>query len=176
VSALEQLARDHDLPAHLISGVSASNRAHREWAHRALLALLGAHASSENGGALPGKRIAVWGLTYKPGTDTLRRSSALELCHWLREQGAIVRAHDPAISALPSSEAGIDLCTTELSAAHEADAVVLCTPWPSYREVSGAELVSRMRTPIVIDAGGHLHDTLGLYPPIRYARVGTRPA
>ena len=176
VSTLGQLARDHDLPAHLIAGVSLSNRAHREWAHRALLALLGAHESRDNRGALPGKRIAVWGLTYKPGTDTLRRSSAVELCHWLDEQGAIVRAHDPAITALPASEVDIDLCPTELLAAQAADAVVLCTPWPSYRDVSGEELVSIMRTPIVVDAGGHLHDTLGVYPPIHYARVGTRPA
>jgi UDPglucose 6-dehydrogenase len=176
VSTLEHLARDHDLPAHLIAGVSASNRAHREWARRALLALLGADEPRANGGTLAGKRVAVWGLTYKPGTDTLRRSSALELCHWLDGQGAIVRAHDPAIGALPPSETRIDLRATELSAAQEADAVVLCTPWPSYRDVSGAELVSVMRTPIVIDAGGHLQDTMGLYPPIHYARVGTRPA
>lgn len=175
VSALNQLARDNDLPAHLIAGVSASNMAHREWARRTLVALLGAHEASENGELLEGKCVAIWGLTYKPGTDTLRRSSALELCRWLSERGANVRAHDPAISALPQIDLSIELSTTELSAAQGADAVVLCTPWPSYREVSPQKLVSTMRTPIVIDAGGHLHDTLGLYPSIQYARVGTRP-
>jgi UDP-glucose 6-dehydrogenase len=48
---------------------------------------------------LAGRRVAVWGLTYKPGTDTLRRSLAVELCRWLLEQGAQVQAHDPGDSS-----------------------------------------------------------------------------
>ena len=47
-------------------------------------------------GGLEGKTIAVWGLTYKPGTDTLRRSAAVELCADLVKAGAKVRAWDPA--------------------------------------------------------------------------------
>jgi UDPglucose 6-dehydrogenase len=174
VSALDQLARDHDLPGHLIAGVTASNFAHREWAHRALMALLEAYEGDGSGALLPGKRVAVWGLTYKPGTDTLRRSSALDLCRWLSESGATVRAHDPAVSTLPDLGFRIELCKTELAAAEEADALVLCTPWPSYRDVNPDGLVSAMRTPIVIDAGGHLCDTIGLYPSVHYARVGRR--
>jgi UDPglucose 6-dehydrogenase len=176
VSTLIQLNRAYDLPAHLISGVSASNTAHREWAGRALVTLLGADESARHGEpSLDGKRIAVWGLTYKPGTDTLRRSSALDLCRWLYEQGATVRAHDPAISALPQTDVSIELCATELSAVEGADALVLCTPWPSYREISPREVIATMRTPIVVDAGGHLSATLGADPAIQYARVGTRP-
>ncbi len=52
-------------------------------------------------GTLKNKTVAVWGLTYKAGTDTLRRSSAIELCQWLLEQGAQVQAHDPAVKSLP---------------------------------------------------------------------------
>ncbi len=177
VNTLIRLHHANGLPSHLISGVNASNTAHRDWVRHAIVALLEVDESTD--GRMPmldGKQVGIWGLTYKPGTDTLRRSSALDLCRWLYTQGATVRAHDPAVSALPETEASIELCPTELSAADGADALVLCTPWPSYREVSSREVVGTMRTPIVIDAGGYLSSTLGVDPAVQYVRVGTRPA
>ena len=72
----------------LFAGVKASNDVHRQWARRRLGELLG---------ELPGKTVAVLGLTYKPDTDTLRRSESVGLCHWLVERGVRVRAYDPAI-------------------------------------------------------------------------------
>jgi UDPglucose 6-dehydrogenase len=170
ISTLNQLARTHELPGYLISGTAASNDAHRQWASRALVELVGTEER------LQGKRVAVWGLTYKPGTDTLRRSSAIELCHWLHDRSVSVRAHDPALTFLPASEAGIiELCATPLSAAFQADALVVCTPWPQYREVRLSELIGTMRVPIVVDAAGHVQTNLGSSAAVRYARVGTRP-
>ena len=97
---LSRLAREQGLPAEVVEGVAASNAEHRNWSRRALTRLFG--ASSGNGKqGLADRRIAVWGLTYKPGTNTLRRSSALELCRWLAGERASVQAYDPAISALP---------------------------------------------------------------------------
>jgi UDP-glucose 6-dehydrogenase len=46
--------------------------------------------------------IAIWGLTYKPETSTLRRSLAVALCDWLIEEGANVHVYDPAVQELPS--------------------------------------------------------------------------
>ncbi|MGZ5477422.1 MAG: nucleotide sugar dehydrogenase, partial [Thermoanaerobaculia bacterium] len=69
----------------LIAGVKASNDLHKTWVRRKLQAVLG---------ELKGKTIAVWGLTYKPGTDTLRRSASVELCRVLVAQNARVNAHD----------------------------------------------------------------------------------
>ncbi len=176
VGTLDRLAHDNRLPAHLISGTALSNEAHREWARRALRRLLATDDEGVNGRGLAGKHVAMWGLTYKPGTDTLRRSAALELGRWLREQGATVRAHDPAITTLPEETGGgIELCGTPLSAAQQADAVVVCTAWPEYGQVSPVELLGVMRAPIVLDAGGHVESTLGCDPSIHYARVGTRP-
>jgi UDPglucose 6-dehydrogenase len=176
ISSMKQLAGDFGQPAHLIAGVAASNDAHHLWARRTLADLLAAEGGNGSGGGLAEKRVTVWGLAYKPGTDTLRRSAALELCHWLREQGASVRAHDPAIEALPEGEGeGIELCGTALSAAAEADAMVVSTAWPEYRQVKPQDLIGTMRTPIVLDASGHVAATLGSDPAIRYARVGVRP-
>lgn len=185
IEALSRLAADKRLPAQLITGVAASNQAHRAWACRTLIALLSAEiepfvpkTNADDGAPLrllEDRRIAVWGLTYKPGTNTLRRSSALELCNWLHEHKARIRVHDPAVDVLPDGEAGyLELCDSALAAAQGADALILCTPWPEYRDVDPQELISAMQRPIVIDAGGHLRSSVASLPSIRYAQVGTR--
>jgi UDPglucose 6-dehydrogenase len=176
IGSLRALASEHGTRADLIAGVGDSNDAHHRWPRRVLIDFLGSEAANGGQSELGGKRVAVWGLAYKPGTDTLRRSAALELCRWLSAEGASLRAHDPAIARLPEGEAAaIELCETALSAAREADAVVVCTPWPEYREVAPEELREAMRRPLVLDAGGHVDATLGSDPAIEYARVGVRP-
>lgn len=169
---LSGLARDQGLPAEVVEGVAASNAEHRNWSRRALTRLFG--ASSGNGGhGLADRRIAVWGLTYKPGTNTLRRSSALELCRWLAGERASVQAYDPAISALGADEpAAIELAAGPVAALQGADALVVCTPWPEFREIPAEEIAGSMADPVVLDPGGHLRETLGQAPSVRYVRVG----
>jgi UDPglucose 6-dehydrogenase len=121
--------------------------------------------------------IAVWGLVYKQGTDTLRRSSAVELCRELASAGAQVKAHDSAVRVVPDDLAGLfTLCPSPLEAAHDATAVVVETDWPAYHAVDGERLVSVMRTPNVLDANGYLLETLGGCDAVRYIRVGSRAA
>jgi UDPglucose 6-dehydrogenase len=184
IGFLRVLAKREGLPAHVFAGVADGNAAHKHWTRRKLLQLLGAGTPGQPiellGGsaleqdALRGRHVAVWGLTYKPGTDTLRRSSAIELCRWLVSVGASVRAHDPAVSALPSDLASkIELCATPLDAARDADALVLCTPWPDYLEVPVDELLATLARPQVIDPAGALRVALGDHPELTYVRVGT---
>lgn len=171
ITTLRRIADERDLPANLVGGVADSNDAHRAWAGRVLDDFLGAE------GGLAGKRIGVWGLAYKPGTDTLRRSSSLELCRWLREQGAEVSAHDPAVAALPEVDvaAGIEMAASALEAPTGADALVVATAWPEYREIDAEEILDAMRGTLVVDAAGHLSDTVGADPRATYVRVGVRP-
>ncbi len=176
ISFLRELAQRHGLPDDVFAGVASGNTAHKSWAQRKLVELLGAQGGEEEG-ALSGATIGVWGLTYKPGTDTLRRSSAVELCRWLSAEGATVRAHDPAVTSLPAAlDAEIGLCETPLEAAENASALVVCTAWPEYREVPAEQLMSVLRTPLVIDAAGFLAQSLGVEPGLRYARVGSSQA
>jgi UDPglucose 6-dehydrogenase len=170
ITFLRDLATQHELPADLFAGVSSGNAAHKTWAQRKLLELL---ADGSRAGTLSAK-VAVWGLTYKPGTDTLRRSSAVELCRQLSAAGASVRAHDPAITGLPDALAdSIELCPTALGAAEGADALVVCTAWPEYRQVLAAEVLSTLKGRLVIDAAGFLAGSLGTEPRLHYARVGS---
>ena len=169
---LSSLARDQALRAEVVEGVAASNAEHRNWSRRALVRLFGASPSNGQDG-LAGRRIAVWGLTYKPGTNTLRRSSALELCRWLAGQRASVQAYDPAISALPAGEpAAIELAGSPLAALQGAEALVVCTPWPEFCQILADEVAGSMTHAVVLDPGGHLRETLGDAGSVRYVRVG----
>ena len=131
-----------------MDGVESSNREHRDWARRRLQSLLG---------SLKGRTVAVWGLTYKPGTDTLRRSTAVELCRWLLEQGAAVRVHDPAVPELPADLRGrASQRRRPRTRPQGADALVVATEWPEYREADLAALATRMASPVVLDANRFL--------------------
>src|SRR5258706_2072814 len=94
----------YDRATPLFSGVLASNDVHKGWVRATISRLL--HSIEQ-------PMVAILGLTYKPGTSTLRRSASVELCTWLHEQGVRVRAHDPAVDALPGELAPIImLCST----------------------------------------------------------------
>ena len=150
---------------------AASNDEHRRWALRTVQSLV------DPSDGLDGHVIGVWGLVYKQGTDTLRRSSAVELCRELTSAGAQVKAHDSAVRVVPDDLAGLfTLCPTPLDAAQDATAIVVETDWPAYRAVDPERLVSVMRTPNVLDANGFLRETLGGLGAVRYVRVGTPAA
>jgi UDPglucose 6-dehydrogenase len=152
---LSGLGQTKGVATHLLSSVKASNDAHRHWAERRLA------------------QVAIWGLTYKPGTDTLRRSSAVELCQWLASQGADVRAHDPAVKSLPAELAAqVHLADSALSAVEGASALIVATPWPEYREVVAGDVAARMAGRLVLDANRFLGKTLGACASIEYLSVG----
>ena len=163
IAFLTKLGQQNGLPIHLVPAVRASNDAHKNWPRRRLMELLG---------ELRGKTIAVWGLTYKAGTDTLRRSSAIELCQWLLEQGAIVQAHDPAVKNLPAQYSEIRLCSSSLQAAQSAHALVIATEWPDYRAVSMSETLAVMGSPKILDANGFLANSVEALPGVTYVTVG----
>jgi len=161
---LESLGETHHVTVPLLEAVLASNVAHRDWAYRRLGDLLG---------DLAGKTISVLGLTYKPGTDTLRRSIAVELCHKLSEAGAVIQAHDPVVKQLPPELASIvTLYDLPVDALKNADAAVIATDWPEFSALSAAEFTNAMRSPIVLSPNHYLASTLGADPHIRFYAVG----
>ena len=161
---LTELGRRSNRPTPLLSAAGESNELHRQWAERRL---------QDELGDLQGRRIAVWGLTYKPGTDTLRRSSAVQLCRRLTARGASIRAHDPVVRALPEDLArDIELAPSAVEALADASALVVATEWPEYRLVDPSEVVGAMRQPCVLDAGRFLAGSLGRDSRVRYVTVG----
>ncbi len=165
VTALASEGAARGLPLRLLPAVRESNELHKSWPCRRLGELLG---------PLAGRRVGVLGLTYKPGTNTLRRSWALEACRWLASQRADVRAYDPAVTALPADEAvAVRLCPSAEEAVRGADAVLIATPWPAFRELGADELASWASPPVlVLDPAAHLADRLARDGRIRYLTVG----
>jgi UDPglucose 6-dehydrogenase len=148
----------------LFAGVKQSNDGHRQWARRRLSGLFG---------DVRGKTVAVLGLTYKPNTDTLRRSESVALCRWLVERGALVRAHDPAIrEPAPELPPSLVLSATIDDAIRAADAVVVATEWPAFRELTAERLLAATARPLVLDAGRFLAGQLAAAPQVRYFAVG----
>lgn len=146
VAFLTSLGAQHGLQLPLLAGVRPSNEAHKGWALRRL---------REQLGDLRGARVALWGLTYKPDTDTLRRSAAIELCRALGAQGASVVAWDPAVRELPV-DVPATLAPTAGAALHDASALVIATEWPALRTLDLHALVPAMRRPLVLDANRFL--------------------
>ena len=164
VTFLADLISARTIEAPLLSSLGPSNRHQQQWVRRALGSQLG---------EMRGLRIGIWGLTYKPGTDTLRRSASIELCEWLADLGAIPAAHDPAVHALPPALAGrISLQPDALSAARGADALVVMTPWPEYRLVPPDAVVAELRRPVVVDPARFLTLLFATDPRVRYSAVG----
>ena len=164
ISFLKELGEKHGQQIPMLSSVQVSNSHHKDWVRRKLLSLVD---------GLKGKTIAVWGLTYKPGTDTLRRSTSVETCQWLAEQGALVRAHDPAVKNLPEDlKKHITLCETEVDALTGASSLVVATPWPQYQDVSADKVTCFDNPPTILDPNRFLVKTLGADSRLRYFAVG----
>jgi UDPglucose 6-dehydrogenase len=115
--------------------------------------VLGAKVTAHFGGSLAGRKVAVWGLAFKPQTDDIRESPALTLLDDLLAAGATVFAHDP--QAMPNVKAiyGDRVTFSEhmYSAVEGADALALVTEWHEYRTPDFHRLHRLMKTPALFD-------------------------
>ena len=163
VRFLQKMGKKNHLPMYLINSVLESNDFHKTWIQRKCVEVLG---------DLNGKHITVLGLTYKPGTDTLRRSMSVELCKWLKEQGAEVTAFDPAIYALPSElQSVISLAPDLAGSVQSADCIIVATEWPDFRNIK-TDIITTMRGKTIIDPNGFMEVILGDVHNNQYFAVG----
>ncbi|HEY8749340.1 MAG TPA: nucleotide sugar dehydrogenase [Tepidisphaeraceae bacterium] len=161
---LTQFGRQHHVRTPLFDGVIAGNDVHKGWTRDKIAGLL-------KGVSQP--VVAVLGLTYKPGTDTLRRSASVELCRWMHGQGYRIQAHDPAVGGLPDDlKSVMSLHTASTAALTGADLAVVATEWPDFRKLSPQDFLQSMRRPAVIDPNWFLAQTLSAEPTIRYVTTG----
>lgn len=164
VVALTQLAKTHGERAEIFPAILASNEAHKDWAFGRLKISLD---------PLPEADVAILGLTYKPGTDTLRRSGAVELAAKLLGLGVRVRCYDPVVRELPPELSAATLTSSLEEAVDGADAAVVAVEWPQIKEADWTVLVPRMRRCVVVDANGFLNLRPEQIPCVEYISVGT---
>jgi len=104
------------------------------------------------GGSFAGRNVAVLGAAFKPDTDDVRDSPALEVARRIQSEGAVVRVHDPratynARRAWPA----LDYVEEAVKACEAADVVLHLTEWREYREINPSELASVVRAPRLLD-------------------------
>lgn len=117
------------------------------------------------GDDLSGKRIALWGLAFKPNTDDMREATSRVLIAELLARGASISAYDPAAIAeaqrIYGDKAGLTLVHSRNEALNGADALVIVTEWKEFRCPDFAELKALLKQPIIFD-GRNLYETQAL--------------
>jgi UDPglucose 6-dehydrogenase len=143
VDALKQLAGNTGYHFQLLTSVIEVN----ELQKRRVIGKLHKHL-----GGLVGKRVALFGLAFKPNTDDMREASSLVLSARLNADGATVTAYDPVAEEQARKLVSvISFAGSPLEAASDADAVVLVTEWPEFLELDWTDVAEAMRGNLVID-------------------------
>lgn len=147
----------------LLRAAADYNREHQRWMVSKVLQALGGETAVGT--------VAMWGLTFKAGTDDLRDSPALEIASQLVASGCTVRAYDPTVShRLP----GLEIAGSALDACRGADVLVVATEWPEFAGIDLASVRPLMSRPVLVDMRNLLDPEAAAAAGFRYDGVGRR--
>jgi UDPglucose 6-dehydrogenase len=161
VKALLHTAAGAGAALPILDAVEATNAKQKQ--------VLGDKIARRFGGALRGKRVALWGLAFKPNTDDMREAPSRVLIDALLAGGAAVRAYDPI--AMPEAKrlyagrAGIEFADSPLAALEGTDVLAIITEWQEFRSPDFDAVRARLKTPAIFDGRN-------LYDPDHVARHG----
>lgn len=125
------------------------------------------------GGSVSGKRVAVLGLAFKPGTNDVRTSLSVRIIDRLQNLGASVVMHDPV--AMEEAQAllpGVEAVPTPYAAADNADLVMLLTDWPEYLALDWSRMSANLRSKVVFDGRNALDAKACIAAGLQYDSVG----
>jgi UDPglucose 6-dehydrogenase len=145
VQALAAMARAKGVPPRILAAVHETNLAQKR--------VLGEKITAHFGGDLAGKRVAVWGLAFKPRTDDIRDAPALDLVERLLAEGARVRVHDPEAMGNVLALYGdrLEYAAAPLDALDGADCLAIVTEWGDYRRPDFDAMAARMNARVIFD-------------------------
>ncbi len=146
-AALARTARENGYRTEIVEAVTRVNERQKS--------LLGQKIQAHFGDTLAGRLIALWGLSFKPGTDDMREAPSLALIEFLLSQGARVRAYDPVAvercNSLLGERDGLEYAPSAGEAVRGADALAIVTEWPQFRSPDLDKLRERLRQPVIFD-------------------------
>ncbi len=159
VRALLSSAGKHEVPLEIVAAAQRANERQKEAIPRLVQQSLGE--------SLTGKRIAIWGLAFKPHTDDVRESAAIFAARMLIDFGATVVVYDPQAMDTARSELGskVEYARDMYEAATSADALILATEWPCFRRPDFKRIKDMMR-------GSRLFDGRNIWDPADLHRLG----
>ncbi len=143
IRALHQISGVNGYQFQLLKSVIEVNNTQRWYFFRKIKNILG---------ELEGKKIAIWGLAFKPDTDDIRESVSLEIIDKLLDEGARVSAYDPMASQktkvlFPE----VEYCENHFDPLDSADALLLITEWEEFREADLSKVKNLMKSPLIFD-------------------------
>ncbi len=136
-----------DTPATLLEAVHQVNQAQRD----AFMSKLDKHFAEAGG--LNGKKIAVWGIAFKPGTDDVREAPSITLMRHFMDRGAEVVAYDPVAEETCKEVLAdkVSYVTDAMDALNGADALVICTDWDEFKFPDFDEIKQKLKNPVIFD-------------------------
>lgn len=168
VKALVRMGAECDVKLDVLAGVESANDRQKTILVSKLRKALG---------DLKGKRVALWGLAFKAGTDDMREAPALAIVAALLDAGVSICAHDPAAMDHARGLLGnrIDFAETNYEALAGADALVVVTDWMEYRHPDFERVKRTLKQPVIVD-GRNLYDVEKMRElGVRYHSIG-RPS
>jgi nucleotide sugar dehydrogenase len=165
VAALIGTAGNHWHHARILEAALAVNNDQRQFVVDHLL---------EHLGDLSDARVGVLGLAFKPGTDDVRDSPAVEVCKRLLDAGASVVAYDPLVGSVPQLPS-LRVAGATYEVAESADAVVVATDWPQFLDIDLRRLRLAMRGSLFFDGRNSFDIDKVTSAGLRYVGVGRPP-
>lgn len=156
VKALISTIKENDCPAEIFEAVDSVNTRQKTVAVDKLEELM----------ELKDKKVAVWGIAFKPKTDDVREAPSIEIIKKLQEKGASVNAFDPVAEENAKEVlTGVEFFDKNMDAAKDCDALIIVTEWDEFRNPDFYELKSLMRQPVIIDGRN-------IYDPVEMKEMG----
>lgn len=153
VQALQRTSRANGLELQVLKAVEDANDLQKH--------ILLKKITERFGNDLSGKRIALWGLAFKPNTDDMREAPSRVLIEGLWERGATVAAYDPAAMEethrIYGDDKRITLCDSPMAAMDDADALAIVTEWKEFRAPDFAAIKAILKNPVIFD-GRNLYE------------------
>ncbi len=151
VSALKTMAQQQSIDPLMLQAIEARNAAQKRYLFDKL--------QQHYGATLPGRRLAVWGLSFKPKTDDVRDSTALAMIAKAIDHGMTVTAYDPVAmdafrAAVPPAwiqQGQLILCDEQYQALEGADAFALLTEWKQFRQPDFQRMQALLKHPVILD-------------------------
>ena len=170
VRALQNSAQEVGRPLGVLAAVERANEAQKR--------VLGDKIRARFGATLAGRRIALWGLAFKPNTDDMREAPSRVLIEDLLASGARVRAYDPVARdearRIYRDEPRVEIVDSALDCVKGCDALAIVTEWQEFRSPDFAELARRLRAGAIFD-GRNLYDPAAVRAHgIEYFPIGRR--
>lgn len=147
VKALIHMGKENDVHLEVLNSVEQANREQKRYFTNKILRRFD--------GNLAGKKIAIWGLAFKPNTDDMREAPSIEIISQLLKAGAQIRAYDPVANAearkVFEGRPQLEICENSSETIKDVDALVVLTEWTEFKSLDFAELKSSMKSAILFD-------------------------